>query len=87
MWPDKAIVILSGAESKNLKCPSEGKADLENSLAVFHFGQDIDEALQICLVEMDFRFLAGLGMTGRREPNHTCNSVLPTPVSPLGERH
>ena len=27
----------SEAESKNLKCPSEGEADLENSYPVFHY--------------------------------------------------
>ena len=35
---------------------------------------------------MDFGFLAALGMTGRREPDYSCNSVLPPPASPPGER-
>ena len=39
------------------------------------------------LVVMDFRFLAALGMTESWEPVHSYNSVLPTPVSPAGERY
>ena len=37
-------VILSGVESKNLKCLSQRKADIENSLAVFALGHDISAA-------------------------------------------
>ena len=39
------------------------------------------------LVVMDFRFLAALGMTESWEPDHSWNFVLPTPVSPPGERY
>ena len=39
------------------------------------------------LVVMDSRFLAALGMTESWEPDHSCNFVLLTPVSPPGERH
>ena len=40
----------------------------------------------IMTMAQHFRFLAALGMTGRRGPDRSCNPILPTPVSPRRER-
>ena len=40
----------------------------------------------IMTVAQHFRFLATLGMTELRWPDHSCNPILHTPVSPRRER-
>ena len=47
MWPDKAMVILSVAESKNLKCLSQHKAEIGSPYSVFAPGHDRSTALAV----------------------------------------
>ena len=64
--------------------PNAAKRSEESQMLVLQ--AKLRNRKHIMTMAQHFRFLAALGMTELRWSDHSCNPILPTPVSPAGER-
>ena len=79
--------FLPASRSRGHVIPNVAKRSEESQILVFR--AKLRSRKHVMTVAQHFRFLAALGMTGRwtgTDPDYSCKSVLPTPVSPSRER-